>query len=97
MKPLEYSSAAAFVAHYRILSNAAAHGDNAYPLSARDNEILNAMNRLMEMLSPEERVDVLADTESGDGSLTSAEQRRRRERTRLRLRRLLAENGIVRG
>jgi hypothetical protein len=96
MKPLEYSSAAAFVAHYRLLSNAAAHGESTYPLSARDREMLNAMDRLMEMLTPEERIDMVADTENADGEFVSAEHRRRRERTRLKLRRLLAANGIVR-
>jgi hypothetical protein len=97
MKQLAYSSTAAFLAHFRVLSNAAAgHGDN-YPLSAQERGTLDEMHHLMEALTPEECAILPADTASGERKCVSGEERRRRERAELRLRRLLVTKGIVHG
>ena len=97
MKQLAYSSTAAFLAHYRVLSNAATgHGDT-YPLSAQDHEALDQMHHLMKALTPEECAILIADTASGERRSVSGEERRRRERAELRLRRLLLTKGVVRG
>ena len=96
MKQLAYSSTAAFLAHFRVLSNAAAgHGDNC-PLSAQERETLDEMHHLMEALTLEECAILLADTASGEQRCGSGEERRRRERAELRLRRLLLAKGVVR-
>lgn len=96
MKQLAYSSTAAFLAYYRVLSNAAAERVGTDPLSEQEQEILEAMRHLMEMLTPEERTILLADA-AGDKTCVSGEERRRRERAQLKLRRLLLTNGVVRG
>jgi len=96
MKQLVYSSAAAFLAYYRVLSNAAAERVGTDSLSAQEHEILEAMRHLMEMLTPEERTILLADA-AGDEKGVSGEERRRRERAQLKLRRLLQTSGVVRG
>jgi hypothetical protein len=94
MMELIYSSTAAFLAHFRVLSNAAGRGGDNYPLSAREHATLDAMHHLMEALTPEERATVLADIASKERE--SGEERRRYERAQLRLRRLLLANGVVR-
>ena len=96
MKPLAYSSTAAFLAHYRVLSNAAAEGGGTYPLSAQDQQILEATRQLMETLTPEERTILLAHA-AADETCVSGEGRRRHERAQLKLRRLLLTKGVIRG
>jgi hypothetical protein len=97
MKQLAYSSTAAFLAHYRVLSNAAIGRSDTYPLSAQDRETLEEMHHLMEALTPEECAILLADAASGEQRWVSGEERRRRERAELKLRRLLLTKGVVRG
>jgi hypothetical protein len=88
-----YSSTAAFLAHFRALSNAALNPAARDQLTEREREILNVMNRLMEGLGQDERSLLLADAASVDTQSGAA--RRRRERVQLKLRRLLVSNGIV--
>jgi hypothetical protein len=95
MEELAYSSTAAFLAHSRILREAAAARDGIYPLSPREREILEAMNRLMDSLTPEERRILVADSSSGHEERLSGEARRRWERAELKLRRLLLAKGIL--
>jgi hypothetical protein len=95
MEELAYSSTAAFLAHSRILGEAAAARDGVYPLSPREREILEAMNRLMGSLTPEERRILVADSSSGHEEHLSGEARRRWERAQLKLRRLLLAKGIL--
>jgi hypothetical protein len=97
MKQLAYSSTAAFLAHYRVLSNAALGRGDTYPLSAQDNETLDEMRHMMEALTPEESAILIADAASGEQRWLSGEERRRRERAELKLRRLLLTKGVVRG
>jgi hypothetical protein len=96
MKQLAYSSTAAFLAHYRLLSNAATGRGGIYQMSVQDDETLDAMHRLMNALTPEERTLLLADTASTDGKCVPSEARRRLERAQLKLRRLLLTKGVVR-
>jgi len=96
MKQLAYSSTAAFLAHYRVLSNAAAEHGSSYPLSPQEREILEATRQLMETLTPEERTILLADA-AGDETCVSGEEQRRCERAQLKLRRLLLTKGVIRG
>jgi hypothetical protein len=95
MEQLVYSSIAAFLAHRRILGEAAAARDGIYPLSPHEREILAAMNQLMESFTPEERRILSLDASSDEGRL-SGEVRRRWERTELKLRRLLLAKGVLR-
>jgi hypothetical protein len=96
MKQLAYSSTAAFLAHYRLLSNAADGRGAAYPLSSQDQETLKAMGKLMEALSPEERTVLLNDGTTDYEECASSEERRRQERARLKLRQLLVNKGVLR-
>ena len=95
MKQLAYSSTTAFLAHYRLLSSAATGRGGIDQLSAQDNETLDAMQLLMEALTPEERSLLLADRASTDGKCVPSETRRQ-ERAQLKLRRLLLTKGVVR-
>jgi hypothetical protein len=97
MKQLAYSSSAAFLAHYRALSDAAAGRDGTPALSVRDHETLEAMEQLLEVLKPDERTMLAADAASGDDKRVSDEEWRRRERAHLKLRRLLLTKGVLRG
>ena len=54
------------------------------------------MQLLMEALTPEERILLLAVTASTDGKCVPSETRRRQERAQLKLRRLLLTKGVVR-
>jgi hypothetical protein len=92
---LFYSSMAAFVAHYRALSEAA-RANGTPPLSADERQTLAAMQPLVETLTAEERALVLADPGCKDPRHISAEARRR-ERTELKLRRLLLAQRVLRG
>src|SRR5262249_8520297 len=96
MKQLAYSSTAAFLAHYRVLSNAEIAGGDSYPLSSQDHETLDAMGNLIEVFTPEERAILMAGAQGGEGRCASGEERRRRERAELKLRRLLVTKGVVR-
>jgi hypothetical protein len=96
MERLAYSSTAAFLAHYRILSNAAADDSGIYPLSKREAELLTSMRHVMEALTPEER-SVLVNYAAGNEQWTSGEERRRYERAQLKARRILLSKGIVQG
>ena len=78
-----YSSVSAFLAHYQTLRK--------IPASARiedDRNRLVAMERLLEVLRPEERAAVVSD--SDDAALA-----RHRERASLRLRRELMARGAL--
>jgi len=97
MKQLAYSSTAAFLAHFRVLSNAAAGRGDTYPLSTQDRKTLDEMHHLIETLTLEECAILLADTASGERRCESGEERRRRERAELKLRRLLLTKGVVHG
>ena len=73
MKQLAYSSTAAFLAHYKVLSNGAAErGDNC-PLSAHERETLDEMHHLMEALTLEECAILLADKASGERKCVSGQ------------------------
>lgn len=96
MDPLSYSSTAAFLAHHRVLAEAAAAQSGTHPLLPREREILEAMDQLMGSLTPEERRLLMANSSSGDERHQSGEERRRWERAELKLRRLLLANGILR-
>jgi hypothetical protein len=93
MEPLTYSSTAAFLAHFRALTEAAMNTAATGPLTAQERELLETMNRLMEGLTPDERDALLAEAVTVDTKLS--EERRRRERALLRLRRLLANNRMI--
>ena len=95
MKQLIYSSTAAFLAHYHVLSKAANEPGNI-PFSPQDRKILEGMRQLMERLSPRERELLPADTNNHERS-HSSEERRRRERALLKLHRLLVANRVVSG
>jgi hypothetical protein len=97
MKQVPYSSTIAFLAHYRVLSNAATGRSDTYQLSAQDRETLDEMDHLMEALTAKERTVLLADIASGERTSVSGEERRRRERAELKLRRLLLTKAVVRG
>jgi len=96
VKQLAYSSMLAFLAHFRLLSDAAARSGGPDPLSAGDHEILGTMRQLMEGLTLEERAILLADA-AGAGSCISAEKRRQSARAEQKLRRLLLVKGVLRG
>jgi hypothetical protein len=98
MKELYYSSTAAFLAHYRVLT-AAAGGPGAHQLPVQDRETLDAMTHLMETLAPQERTILLAGTPAEFEEIVGPDgsEVRRRERARRRLSRLLLTKGIVRG
>jgi hypothetical protein len=96
MEQLAYSSTAAFLAHYRMLTKAANDHDGVRPPSTREHEMLNAMHHVIEALTQEERGILLADVATGDERQASSEERRRRERAELKLRRLLLSQGVVR-
>jgi len=96
MKQLAYSSTAAFLAHYRVLTDAATGRGDTYPLSAQEQETLDQMHHLMEALTPEECAMLLADRAIGERRYVAGEERRRRERAELRMRRLLLTKGVVR-
>jgi len=95
VKQLAYSSMAAFLAHHRVLRDAAAGLAGTYPLSAQDHKILDEMQQLMETLTPEERAILIADAASTEGKCVSAEKRRQHARAELKLRRLLQVKGIL--
>jgi hypothetical protein len=97
MEQLTYSSTAAFLAHYRILNSAGMKRGNTRSLAAPECEILEAMNQVMEALTPEERAVLLADVTGAAEHGSSSEEGRRRERAQLKLRRLLLTRGILRG
>jgi len=99
MERLAYSSIAAFLAHRRLLGEAATAHERIHPLSLSESEILQTMNQLMESLTLEERSILLADGSSADASSDegrlSGEARRRRARAELKLRRLLLAKGVL--
>jgi hypothetical protein len=100
MERLAYSSIAAFLAHRRLLGEAATAHESIHPLSLRESEILQTMNQLMDSLTLEERSILLADGSSVDASSDeegrlSGEARRRRARAELKLRRLLLAKGVL--
>ena len=95
MEQLAYSSTAAFLAYRRVLEASAAR-DGIYSLSPREQEILDAMNQLMESLTPEERRILVADSSSSHEERFSGEALRRWERAERKLRRLLLTKGILR-
>jgi hypothetical protein len=97
MTQLAYSPMAAFLAHFRLLSDVASGRPDAYPLSASDHEILDAIRQLMAALTPEERALLSADAVTSEGEPKSGERRRRCERAELKLRRLLQARGVLRG
>jgi len=78
---LNYSSLAAFLAHYRILKRAA-------QLTEEERERLAEMTKLAELLTPADREAIESDT---------AASGRRSERALRDLRRLLAERGVLSG
>jgi hypothetical protein len=96
MEQLAYSSTAAFLAHYRMLTKAANDRGGVRPLSAREHEMLNDMHHLIEALTAPERDILLADLATDDERQASGEERRRRERAELKLRRLLLSQGAMR-
>lgn len=96
MEQLAYSSTAAFLAHRRILGEAATAPDGTFPFSLRDRQILEAMNQLMESLEPEDRGILVGDAAGGHREQLSGEDRRRWERAELKLRRLLLARGVLR-
>jgi hypothetical protein len=80
-----YSSVSAFLAHYQTLRK--------IPASARnedDRKRLDAIEKLLEILRPEERAAVIA--ESADAAIA-----RHRERAAMRLRRELTARGALEG
>jgi hypothetical protein len=94
VKPLVYSSMAAFLAHYRSLSQAASAPNAENAVSADERETLSSMRSLIEPLTAEEKR--LLDAADSGVNHTSADERRR-HRTELKLRRILTEKGILRG
>jgi len=78
---LNYSSLAAFLAHYRILKRAA-------QVTEEERERLAEMTKLAELLAPADREAIESDTAAGG---------RRSERALRDLRRLLAERGVLSG
>ena len=96
LKQLAYSSMAAFLAHYRALSNAATESNGKHPLTTAERETLAAMQSLMEALAPDERTLLLADAVNDQRRCRSNEETRRRERAEHKLRRLLQTNAVLR-
>ena len=91
MKHRAYSSLAAFLTHYRMLSAAARSGD-AQPatLSGGERELLTAMEDALAALSPEERRALLA--QSAESAVA-----RRRVRAELKLQRVLFAHALLQG
>jgi hypothetical protein len=88
LKPHKYSSLAALLAHYRILSAAA--GRDAAAFTPDERATLTAIERALAELCPADRSALLA---PASDSATA----RRRERAELKLRRLLNANGLLAG
>jgi hypothetical protein len=88
--PLAYSSTVAFLAHYRVLTNAFAEGG----LRNEEYDLFQKMNQVVASLPREERALLFTDP---DDASSAPGQARRRERAHLRLRRLLESKGVVRG
>jgi len=95
MKQFAYTSTTAFLAHHKVLSDAATGRGDTHPLSAEDNGTLDEMQHLLAALTPEERTILF--TDQVNGGRISGEQRRRRERAQLKLHRLLMTKGVLRG
>lgn len=93
----QYSSIAAFLAHYRALRGAARHPKGAAAsLNAEERTWLAEMERLTSELAPAER-DLLAEAEAGGAGAAASVIRRRRERAEFKLARILAAHGILTG
>jgi predicted transcriptional regulator len=88
---------AAFLAHYRSLSEAADSRNAAHPLSADEREVLTAMRSVLETLTAEERALLNAYAADGGVNRETSEQSRRRQRAETKLRRILTEREILRG
>jgi hypothetical protein len=97
MKLLAYSSTAAFLAHYQVLSNVSGVRGDGNPLSPEEHATLDEMNNLMASLTPKERSILLSDRASAGAKWDSGEERRRRERAELKLHRLLLRDGVLHG
>ena len=80
-----YSSVSAFLAHYHALKKISASA-----LSDDDRNRLAAIEQLLEVLRPEEREAIAADSKDPDVA-------RHRERASLRLRRELMTRGVLDG
>ena len=83
MKPPQYSSLAAFLAHYRALASGASR-------TADEDRLFAELSGAIAILSPELRAAL-------DSSDSTANARRSRERAELHLRRELIARGIVSG
>lgn len=92
MNPHVYSSLAAFLAHYHLLS--AAGRSSATSLSMDESNLLAAMDQALAALTADERAAIVADRTRNHA--TSAANRRR-ARAELKLRRLLAAGGLLQG
>jgi hypothetical protein len=88
---------AAFLAHYRSLSEAATAPNGAHPLSADEREVLMAMRSVLEALTAEEQALLNAYAVDGGVNRETSEQSRRRQRAETKLRRILTEREILRG
>ena len=88
MKPHTYSSMEAFLAHYRLLKTP---GFGGKPRSLTDDgqSLLSEMERLIGILSPDEKSALL------DSGETAGQIARRRERAELKLRRALLARGVL--
>jgi hypothetical protein len=86
LKPRTYSSLAALLAHYRLLSAVAAHDASA--LAPDESATLTAIERALAELSPAERGALL-------DPATDSATARRRERAELKLRRVAIANGLL--
>ncbi|HJU10712.1 MAG TPA: hypothetical protein VJ728_07540 [Candidatus Binataceae bacterium] len=95
MKELTYSSTAAFLAHYHVLSKAASTSGSTY-FSTQDRKTLEGLRHWIELLSPHERELLVTDNDNHE-RCRSSEQRRRRERALLKLHRILVANEVVSG
>ncbi len=77
-----YSSIAAFLAHWRALAR------TSEPLSPDESELLIAIDKLVDSLTPEERATLIVVSSNHSGA-----EVRRRERIESKLRRILLAAG----
>ena len=94
MNRLAYSSMTAFLAHYRALVAATNQPNGLAQLSGSEREIIQAMQQLLDRLTPQERTALL---ETATGGASSSEAARRQWRAELKLHRILIEQGVLQG
>jgi hypothetical protein len=84
----------AFLAHYRALAASANQPQGLSLLSGSEREIIQAMQQLLDKLTPQEKTALVETATDGAGS---SEAGRRQWRAELKLHRILVEQGVLQG